>query len=197
MLFCAGLPWWYFLCGAVVAGVAFPFAWELLAPYQQSRIIYGFQPELDPLGYGHQPLISLEAISQGGLFGKGMFEGGIYESLAASHTDFVFATVCEKFGYVGGFLVVAALVVLVARLLWISLRSRDFVGKLICSGIAAVIIVQSLENLWMCIATVPVVGITLPFVSAGGSSVLALYILIGVAHSVSASQRRLYFGKER
>ena len=193
MLFCAGLSGWYFLGGGVAALIAIPILWEFLKPYQQNRILYGFFPEQGPADIVRQPLMSREAISQGGLFGKGLFEGGIYEDLAASHTDFIFATVCEKFGFVGGFLVVACLVVMAVRLLWIALRCRDTVGKLICAGIAAVIIFQTLENLWMCLAMVPVIGITLPFVSAGGSSMLALYMMMGIAHSVSAHEKRSYF----
>jgi rod shape determining protein RodA len=104
--------------------------------------------------------------------------------------------VCEKFGFVGGALVVITLVVLALRLIWLAYRARDFVGRLICSGIAAVIILQTLENLWMCIARVPVIGITLPFMSAGGSSVLALYIMIGLAHSVSAKEKKFYFSQQ-
>lgn len=196
VLFCAGLSGWYFLGGAAVVAVAFPFAWELLAPYQRSRIIYGFQPELDPMGYGMQPLMSREVIARGGLLGKGLFGGGMYEQLTASHTDFIFATVCEKFGFVGGFLVVAALVVLAVRLFYIGFKCHDTVGKLICCGCAAVIIIQTLENLWMCLALVPVVGITLPFMSAGGSSVLALYLLMGLAHSVYAHEKKFYFSRE-
>ena len=193
MLFCAGLSGWYFLGGFLALFIAIPVLWEFLKPYQQNRILYGFFPEQGPADIVRQPLMSREAISQGGLFGKGLFEGGIYEDLAASHTDFIFATVCEKFGFVGGFLVVACLVVMSVRLLWLALRCRDTVGKLICAGIAAVIIFQTLENLWMCLAMVPVVGITLPFVSAGGSSMLALYMMMGLAHSVSAHDKRSYF----
>ncbi|MBR2293305.1 MAG: FtsW/RodA/SpoVE family cell cycle protein [Clostridia bacterium] len=193
MLFCAGLSVWYFVGALVLLVIAFPLLWNFLAPYQQNRILFGFQPELDPKDVGRQPLMSRDAIAAGGLFGVGLMEGGIYEDLVASHTDFIFATVCEKFGFVGGFLVVAALVVLSCRLLWIAYRCRDTVGRLICSGIAAVIILQTLENLWMCLATVPVVGITLPFMSCGGSSVLALYMLIGLAYSVSAREKRFYF----
>ena len=88
---------------------------------------------------------------------------------------------------------VAALVGLSLRLLWIALHTRDLAGRLICVGVAAVIIIQTLENLWMCLALVPVVGITLPFLSCGGSSVLALYLLIGLAHSVRAKERSYYF----
>ncbi len=193
MLYCAGLSGWYFLGLFGAAVIAFPFLWDLLQPYQQNRIIYGFQPELDPMGIGMQPLMSREVISRGGLFGKGLFSGGMYEELTASHTDFIFATVCEKFGFVGGALVVLALVVLAVRLFYLGFKCRDTVGRLICCGCAAVVIVQTLENLWMCLALVPVVGITLPFMSAGGSSVLAIYVLMGFAHSVAAHEKKFYF----
>lgn len=196
MLFCAGLSGWYFLGIFGVVAIAFPFLWNLLKPYQQNRIIYGFQPELDPTGVGMQPLMSREVIARGGFFGNGLFEGGMYEDLTASHTDFIFATVCEKFGFLGGMLVVVALVALTARLFFIGLKCRDAMGKLICCGCAAVIIIQTLENLWMCLALVPVVGITLPFMSAGGSSVLAMYLLMGLAHSVSAHEKKFYFSRE-
>ena len=196
MLFCAGLSGWYFLGMFVAVVISVPFLWELLRPYQQNRIIYGFQPELDPMGVGMQPLMSREVIARGGFFGKGLFSGGMYEQLTASHTDFIFATVCEKFGFVGGALVVIALVVLTVRLFYLGFKCRDTVGKLICCGCASVIIVQTLENLWMCLALVPVVGITLPFMSAGGSSVLAIYALMGLAHSVSAHEKKFNFSIE-
>jgi len=194
MLFCAGLSVWYFVGALTIGVIAFPFLWDLLAPYQQNRVIFGFAPYLDPSGVGGQPLFSRGTIAAGGLFGIGLMTPGYYEELAASHTDFIFATVCEKFGFVGGALVVIALVVLVVRLLIIALRCRDTVGKLICAGLAAIIIVQSLENLWMCLALVPVVGITLPFMSCGGSSVLSMYILMGLAHCVRAREKSFYFG---
>ena len=197
MLYFAGLSGWYFLGAAALVVVAFPFLWDFLRTDQQNRIIFGFQPELDPAGVGMQALMSRDAISSGGFFGKGLFGGEIYEELPASHTDFIFSTICEKFGFVGGFLVVAALVIMVFRLLWISYTARDPVGKFICGGIAAIIILQTAENLFMCLAIVPVVGITLPFLSAGGSSLLALYILMGLAHSVYSHENKFFFGRER
>jgi len=196
MLYFAGLSVWYFLGGFAVVALAFPFLWSLLRTDQQNRIIFGFQPELDPNGVGMQAILSRETVASGGFFGRGMFAGGFYEDLPASHTDFIFSTVCEKFGFFGGSIVVLALVVMAIRLLWIALTSRDFVGRLICGGIAAVIIIQTVENLWMCIAAVPVVGITLPFVSYGGSSVFALYFLMGLAHSVYAKEKRFFFSKQ-
>ena len=184
MLFCAGLSVWYFVGAVVLAVIAFPFLWDLLAPYQQNRIIFGFAPELDPNDVGRQPLLSRETIAAGGLFGIGLMTPGYYEELAASHTDFIFATVCEKFGFIGGASVVIALALLAVRLLIIAIKCRDTTGKLICAGLSAVIIVQSIENLWMCLALVPVIGITLPFMSCGGSSVLATYVLVSLVHIV-------------
>ncbi len=193
MLYFAGLSGWYFLGALVSLVISFPLLWPLLRTDQQNRIIFGFRPDLDPEGVGMQALMSRDMIVSGGFFGKGLFEGGIYEKMPASHTDFIFSTICEKFGFIGGFLVVAALVVLVIRLIWIALFSRNIMGKLICGGTAAVIILQTAENLWMCLALVPVVGITLPFVSCGGSSLFAMYCLLGLSHSVYAKEKKYYF----
>ena len=98
----------------------------------------------------------------------------------------MFATVCEKFGFVGGALVILALGVLVSRILYLAVRLKDDMGRLIAVGVAAMVIVQSIENVGMCLAQLPVVGITLPFISYGGSSMLAIYLLFGVLHSVAA-----------
>ena len=195
MLYCAGLSAWYFIGAAGVLLLAFPFLWDFLRTDQQNRIIFGFNPALDVENVGMQALMSRDTIAAGGFFGQGLFGGKLYEDLPASHTDFIFATVCEKFGFLGGFIVVATLVVMAFRLIFIAIKCKDGVGKLICGGIAAIIILQTAENLWMCIAAVPVVGITLPFVSYGGSSMLAMYMLIGLAHSVSAKERRMVYKK--
>ena len=196
MLYCAGLSVWYFVGVAVLLVIAFPFLWDFLRVDQQNRIIFGFRPELDAENVGMQALMSRDTIAAGGFFGQGIFGGSLYEDLPASHTDFIFSTVCEKFGFIGGFVVVATLVVMAFRLVWISKSSRDGVGKLICGGIAAIIILQTAENLWMCVAAVPVVGITLPFVSYGGSSMLAMYLLMGLAHSVSAQEKKFFFTRK-
>ncbi len=186
MLFAAGLSGWYFLGGAVALILAFPLIWELLAEYQRQRIIVGFNPELDPLDKGLQPLLSKQCISNGGFFGIGLMGKGDYEVLPASHTDFIFATVCEKFGIIGGLFVIVLLVVMVVRILVLARSCGDDYGAYICVGVAAIIIVQTMENVGMCLAMLPVVGITLPFVSCGGSSVLATYVLLSLIHSVKS-----------
>lgn len=184
MLFTAGLSIWYFVVGFTLVILAFPFLWDHLAEYQQQRIIVGFNPELDPMGKGMQPLLSKQCISNGGFFGIGLMGKGDYEVLPASHTDFIFATVCEKFGMLGGMVLIVLLVVMVVRMLMLSRRCGDDYGKYICIGVAAIVIVQTVENLGMCLAMLPVVGLTLPFVSCGGSSVLATYVLVSLVHSV-------------
>lgn len=186
MLFCAGLNLWYFGGGILTVGVALPFLWDYLATYQQDRILVGFEPELDPIDRGWQPLLSRQCIENGGLFGVGINSGGDYETLAASHTDFILATVCEKFGFVGGVLVIATMAVMVIRILWIGRQSSHDYGLYLCVGVAAIMIAQTVENVGMCLGLLPVVGLTLPFLSCGGSSLLATFILVGIVHSVSS-----------
>jgi rod shape determining protein RodA len=185
MLFCAGLHPGYFGVAILALILLAPYLWNHLAPYQQQRIIAGFNPELDPLGYGMQALQSKQAIAAGGFFGVGLLTGGHYEILPASHTDFIFATVCEKFGFLGGSLVLIIFIVMVVRIIMIArTATQSDYGGLISIGIASMLIVQILLNVGMCFAMLPVIGITLPFLSCGGSSMLATFMMFGLLHSV-------------
>ena len=198
MLFCAGLHWGYFLGVAVLVVLLFPYLWDHLAPYQQERIIVGFNPELDPLDKGMQPLLSRTAIAAGGAIGKGVFGGHYYEILPASHTDFIYATVCEKFGFLGGTLVIAIFVVMVVRIFFIAVRAgRSDYGGLICVGIGGMLVVQILLNIGMCFAMLPVIGITLPLLSCGGSSMLATFMMLGLLHNVYAHSDGVQTKKDR
>lgn len=190
MLFCAGLSPLYFAGGLLVVGIAVPYIWPLLKPYQQERIIVGFRPELDPLDKGFQPLLSKKAIQSGGFFGAGLNGGEIYHELPVSESDFFFATFCEKFGFVGAFVLISLLVIMVIRLIMIAHTASKDYGTYICVGIAAMVIVQATENIGMCLAMLPVIGITLPFLSAGGSSILAINIIMAMAHSVYSHKNR-------
>ncbi len=196
MLAFAGLSKWYFIGAGVVVTFAFPFIWPLLNEYQQKRILVGFQPEIDPTGYGFQPLLSLDAISAGGFFGRGINSGGFYEILPASHTDFIFATYCEMFGFVGAILFLIVLFALVVRIINIGKNCKDEFGGFICIGIAGMFIVQTVMNLGMCLAMFPVIGITLPFMSYGGSSMLALYLSMGFIHAISAHDKGIKIKKK-
>lgn len=198
MLFCAGLSPWYLLVGAGALMIAFPMIWNyFLAGYQKERIIVGFNPELDPLGKGQQPLLSKQCIENGGFFGIGFGNDGDYVLNGASHTDFIYSTVCEKFGFFAGIAIIIILVVMVVRIFMIAYKCGRDMGAHIAIGVAAIIIVQSVENIGMCLAMVPVVGITLPFVSYGGSSVLATYILVALIHSVRSHRPRAGYERYR
>ncbi|MBQ9761232.1 MAG: FtsW/RodA/SpoVE family cell cycle protein [Clostridia bacterium] len=187
MLFCAGLNPLYFVGVILIVVLLAPYLWDSLAEYQQMRIIVGFNPELDPDNYGWQAIMSRDAIAAGGFFGQGVTGGSIYEILTASHTDFIFATICEKFGFFGGSVVVIIFMVMIVRIIMIARNaSRSDCGGLICVGVGAMLIVQVLENVGMCLAMLPVVGITLPFLSCGGSSMLATFLMFGLLHNVHA-----------
>lgn len=189
MLAFAGLSFWYFAGAIGIIIIAFPFIWPLLSNYQQMRILVGFEPELDPSGYGFQALLSLDSISAGGVFGRGMNSGGYYEILPASHTDFIFSTYCEMFGFVGAIIFLIILLLLVLRLVKIAKRCNDDFGTLIVVGVASMFIIQSIMNIGMCLAMFPVIGITLPLMSYGGSSMLAIYIAMGLVHAISAHDK--------
>ena len=186
IVFVAGIKYRYMIAGLVGAIAAVPIVWSLLKTYQKERILYGFYPERDPLGRGYQPLASRMAIGSGQLFGMG-YEQGIQSQnnlLPANHTDFIYAVVGEEWGFVGCIVVMLLLVVVVVLIVRNALRAKDRQGYLICMTIAAMIIFQSVINIGMCIGVSPVIGITLPFFSYGGSSVLSMLMAIGLVQSV-------------
>ncbi|MBE6600305.1 MAG: hypothetical protein E7640_03805 [Ruminococcaceae bacterium] len=190
MLFCAGFSIWYFLAGIGAAVVAFPFLWDYLADYQKKRILVGFNPDMDPLDKGLQQIQSRSAIAGGGFLGRGIEGAGSFENMYGCVTDFFFASYAEMFGFVGSLLLVGILTVLVIRLFLLAAQNRDPFSALLLAGIGGMVIVQTVENIGMCLCLLPVVGITLPFLSAGGSSVLSIYMIIGIAHAASGSRKK-------
>ena len=196
ILFTAGLSLWYFAAAAVIVIIASPILWDKMAEYQKLRIMAGFDPSIDPEVYGYQAIMSKNAIIAGGFKGAGLFGGTQYAKVPAAHSDFLFCVLAEKLGFFGTFAYLALMCVLVIRLLVISRRTRKDYASLICVGISAVLIAQTLENIGMCLAMLPVVGITLPFFSYGGSSMLTMYICLGVVQSICTHNRKYYFERE-
>ena len=196
MLYTGGLSLWYFVAALAIVIVLFPYLWPKLSEYQQQRILVGFNPELDPIKYGYQALRSRDAIAAGGFTGAG-FSGGSYFKLIPEYkSDFLFAVFCEKFGFLGAFCYMALMGTLIIRLIWIARHARKDCGANICIGVAAIMLVQSLENIGMCLGMLPVVGITLPFLSYGGSSMLSSFIYIGVIQSIVTHNQKYYFERE-
>lgn len=199
MLMAAGLHWGFFLGGAAVVGIAAPFIFDRLETYQQMRILAVYDPSLDPMGFGYQTLQSQIALGSGGLTGAGLYNGiqTQYSILPEKQTDFIFSVCGEELGFVGCFLVIVLEVAIILRLLYIARHAADHMGCFICVGLAAMLFVQAAENIGMCLGLLPVIGITLPFFSYGGSSVLALCMSMGLAMSVNASRQKEHFFKDK
>jgi len=197
MLYTAGLSLWYFLAAILTVAVAFPYIWPHLKPYQQNRILAGFNPEIDPIDVGYQAIRSRAAIAAGGFRGAGLHGGTYYKLVPAHETDFFFSMLSEKFGFFGAFLYMALMALLIIRLFYLARHARKDCGANICVGVAAIMLAQSIENIGMCLGMLPVVGITLPFLSYGGSSMISTFLCIAVVESVATHNKKYYFERER
>ena len=191
MLFCAGLSLWYFAFVGALILILSPILWSHLAEHQQMRIIAGFNPDIDPLKWGWDAINSRNAIISGGFRGAEAFK-----AVHANHSDFIFMVLCEKLGFLGAFAYIAFNATMTVRMIWLARVARKDYGALICAGVAALMMAQTLENIGMCLAMGPVVGITLPFCSYGGSSILSLYICLGLIMSISTHNKKYYFERE-
>lgn len=196
MVFGAGVSLWYFAGVIGAAVMASPLLWKMLSENQRNRILFGFNPDLDPLGVGWDAVRSRNCIIAGGFRGAGFSGGTRYKSFFAGQSDFIFAVLAEKFGFIGTFLYIVLLVTLVLRILWIARSTRKTYASYICVGIAGMLIAQSAENIGMSLAILPVVGITLPFMSYGASSMLSLYICMGIVQSICTHNKKYYFERE-
>lgn len=185
------LRWFMMLATPVV--LAAPFLWGLMKPYQQKRILTFIDPTQDPLGAGYHVIQSTIAVGSGMLHGKGFLRGtqNNLDFLPEQHTDFVFSVFAEEWGFIGAVALLALYLLLMLRGLLIAGRARDRFGILLVVGVLAIVFWQVLVNVGMTTGLVPVVGITLPFVSYGGSSLLVL--LLGIGLVMNVSMRRYLF----
>ncbi|MBI2430701.1 MAG: rod shape-determining protein RodA [Candidatus Levybacteria bacterium] len=164
-----------------------PIAWQFLHDYQRQRIFAFLSPGSDPLGLSYNAIQALIAVGSGLLFGKGLGQGtqSVLRFLPERHTDFIFATINESFGFVGGMIVLASFTFLLYRIFILSRLMDDTFRKLFCVGSFFLFLIQFFVNVGMNIGLTPVVGVTLPFVSYGGSSILSSFILLGLLSSFS------------
>lgn len=195
MLFAAGLHWLYFAISGVAVLAAAPFVFSKLSEYQQMRILAVYDPTLDPLGYGYHTIQSKIAVGSGGLYGEGLMKGiqTQYSILPEKQTDFIFSVAGEELGFFGCTLIILLLAAIILYVFYIARTARDYNGMLICSGVGAVLLFQAAENIGMCVGVLPVVGITLPFFSYGGSSMLSSMCLIGLVLSVASHRKTGFF----
>ncbi len=198
MCFAANLNIWYFISGAAAIVIASPFIWSKLNYFQQQRILAPYDPSVDPnaTGIRHQTMRSMTAIRLGGVGGSGYANGEITQgNFFAKHTDMIFSTVCEEFGFIGGVAILGLYIYLIIRIIHVALSCENALGCFICTGVCAMFIIQIIENIGMCLGIMPVIGITLPFLSYGGSSALSTYMAVGLVLSVSTHKERTFFEK--
>ena len=181
---------WYGLAAAIIV-IAFPIIWGfILEDYQKKRIMVLFDPSLDEYGTGamYHTIRAMRSLTGGGLSGQGLFEGNRTQSgaLFAQHTDYIFASIGEELGFLGCAAVLILLGLIVARCIWVGVHSPDYLRRLVCFGAAAALIFQIIVNVGMCIGVMPVIGLTLPFISYGGSSIITLYAMLGLVSGVYA-----------
>ena len=174
------------LCLAVAAIAALPAGWQFLKPYQKTRIWTFMNPESDPLGAGYHVVQSKVAIGSGQVWGKGYLQGSQnrLEFLPEQHTDFVFSVFAEEWGFSGCVLLLAGYVLLILLSLRAVRRARDRFGVLLATGMAAILFWQSTINIGMVTGLLPVVGIPLPLLSYGGSSLVTTLVAVGLLISV-------------
>ena len=191
MTYTGGVSMLWFGFAALILLVSAPIIWKfILADYQKERILVLFDSSLDPLGVDarYHTVRAQRSLTGGGLMGQGLFEGTRTQAgaLFAQHTDYIFAAIGEEIGFVGCALVLVLMALIIARCIWVGIRSQDLMRRLICFGAASALIFQVLINVGMCIGVAPVIGITLPFISYGGSSIITLYAMLGLVSGVFA-----------
>ncbi len=193
LMFLAGLPLRLFIGGALAGAIAAPLAFfTLLHDYQRKRVLVFMDPESDPLGSGYHITQSKIAIGSGGFFGKGFGHGSQshLDYLPEAHTDFVFATMAEEWGMLGGLFVLIVFAVVLRWGLKVAMNAPDRFSRLLAAGMVTTIFFYVCINLMMVMGLAPVVGIPLPFMSHGGSSMMTNMICIGTIMAVDRWSKR-------
>ncbi len=193
VLFLAGLSW--YLIGALLAllGAGAPFLWSMLHDYQRNRILTFLDPERDPLGAGYHIIQSKIAIGSGGLYGKGWLNGtqSHLNFLPERSTDFIFAVLGEEFGLTGAMVLLALYLFVILRGFYIASTAQDTFSRLFAGGLTFTLFTYAFVNIGMVCGLLPVVGLPLPFISYGGSSLLTLMVAMGMLMSLHTHRRFL------
>ena len=194
MLFAAGLSWKYIALAIPVVAAAVPVVWQyFLTDDQRTRFLAVYFTEYaDPLGADYQQRLSRISIGLGQLQGEGLFKES-YWYVPKMHNDFVFSFICQALGFVGALLVLSFLFGICFRAIYDAKIALDPLGAYICYGVFAMFFFQCIINIGMCISVLPVIGITLPLLSAGGTSISITYLGIGLLLSVHVHRRRNLF----
>jgi rod shape determining protein RodA len=195
VLFLAGLGWRYIAAAVGLFLISVPLAWNyLLHDYQKTRVLTLLDPEADKLGAGWNIIQSKTAIGSGGFSGKGWLEGtqSHLDFLPESHTDFIIAVLAEEFGLTGVLILMTLYLLIVARGLWISATAASTFGRLVAGALSMTFFVYIFVNMGMVSGILPVVGVPLPLVSYGGTSLVTLFLSFGILMSVATEEAPLH-----
>jgi rod shape determining protein RodA len=192
VVYLAGVPKRWFLGALAAAAATTPIALHVLHDYQRKRIEIFINPESDPLGAGYHIIQSKIAIGSGGIAGKGFLQGtqSHLDYLPEGHTDFVFATMAEEWGLIGGVAIIAAFCCIVGWGMVVAARAPTRFGRIAAGGLATTIFFYAAINLLMVMGLAPVVGIPLPLVSYGGSAMMTVLICLGLLMAIDRDRRR-------
>jgi rod shape determining protein RodA len=192
VMFLAGLSIWFFLVPAGLLAAVIPIVFQYLEPYQQRRVLVFLDPELDPLGAGYHITQSKIAIGSGGLAGKGFGQGSQshLQYLPYAHTDFIFATMAEEWGYLGGLLLILAYGVMMLWGLGVARAAGQRFQQLTAGGLTMALFFLILVNLMMVMGMAPVDGVPLPLMSYGGSAMLTVMIAFGILIGIHVDNQK-------
>ena len=198
MMFIAGVHWAYFPLGIAAVAAALPLVWyKVFDNIQRNRILALIDPQSYPNEIYQQQQAG-NAIREGGFFGAGLFKGAYTQSgsVPESANDMIFSVICEETGLIGAFVVLLLFALLAIRIIYVGKRANNYAASMICYGVMFMIIAQVAINIGMCLKLLPVIGITLPFISAGGSSVVSLYLAVGLVLSVYRSSGAISYDND-
>ncbi len=186
MIFLAGFPTKAFVYSLIGFLGVCPIGWNFLHDYQKNRILNFIDPDRDPFGTGYHILQSRIAIGSGHIFGKGLFHGtqSSLNFLPEKHTDFIFTTISEEFGFVGSVFIIFLFTGLIYFLFYVGNISKSRFSRYVCFGLGLMLFLHVFINIGMVLGILPVVGVPLPFLSYGGSSLITFMISCGIVASV-------------
>ena len=195
-IFIAGLSLWWLASGAIVAMAAIPIMWNyVLLDYQKQRVLTLIDPESDPLGAGYHIIQSKIAIGSGGLYGKGWLQGSQsqLDFLPEPHTDFIFAVYAEETGLIGFIILFAIYAYILSRCTYITLNARDNFHRILSAAYTFTFMFYIFVNIGMVSGILPVVGVPLPMISYGGTSMATLAVGFGIIMSIHTHKKTLIF----
>ena len=189
-----GFPLLFYIVSIIMSIIPIPIIYNLLHDYQKSRILSFINPTADVSGSSYNSIQALISIGSGGITGKGFGQAtqSVLKFLPERHTDFIFATISESLGFIGGLIIIACFGVLLWKIFRLSKAVNDKFTYLLVIGFYAIFLIQAFFNIGMNIGILPIVGITLPFVSYGGSSLLTCFIILGILSAIQYDYKTRY-----